>query len=100
MSRPLIVRSIAEQDLVAGHQYYESVSPDLGVAFVMRVDDAINAIALAPEGFRKRHREFRMLVLKQFPYGVFYLSDGRMISIVAILPLMREPAVIRNLLGR
>jgi len=27
-------------------------------------------------GFRKRYGEFRLLVVKRFPYGVFYLFDG------------------------
>lgn len=76
MSHQLIVRSTAERDLLVAFQYYESVVPGLGTAFIQRVDEAIAAITLAPVGFRKRHGEFRLLVVNRFPYGVFYLFDG------------------------
>lgn len=100
MSGGLIVRSSAERDLLEGFRYYESVVPGLGAAFVQRVDEAMKAIALAPAGFRKRHGEFRLVVVNRFPYGVFYLLDGSDIVVVAILPLMREPELIRQMLER
>lgn len=100
MSGRLIVRSTAERDLLEGFQYYESVVPGLGTTFVQRVDEAIAAIALVPAGFRKRHGEFRLLVVNRFPYGVFYLFDGTVVVVVAILPLKREPELIRQLLER
>ena len=100
MSGKLIVRSTAERDLLEAFKYYESVVPGLGATFVQRVDEAIAAIALVPAGFRKRHGEFRLLVVNRFPYGVFYLFDGTVVSVVAIAPLMRDPEAIRQLLGR
>ena len=100
MSRRLIVRSTAERDLLKGFQYYESVVPGLGTTFVQRVDEAIAAITLAPAGFRKRYGEFRLLVVNRFPYGVFYHFDDIDVVVVAILPLKREPGLIRQLLER
>ena len=100
MSRRLLVRSTAERDLLEAFQYYESVSPGLGTAFVQRVDEAIAAISLVPAGFRKRHGEFRLLVVNRFPYGIFYLFDGTVVSVVAIAPLMRDPEFIHRLLER
>ncbi len=58
MTLLLIVRSTAERDLLEAFQYYESVVPGLGTAFVQRVDEAIAAISLVPAGFRKRHGGF------------------------------------------
>jgi len=100
MSRRLIIRSTAERDLIEAFQHYESVVPGLGATFLQRVDEAMAAIALVPAGFRKRHGEFRLLVVNRFPYGVFYLFDGTVISVVAIAPLMRDPDHIRRLLER
>lgn len=100
MSWQLLVRSTAERDLLEAFQYYETVVPGLGTAFVQRVDEAVAAIALVPAGFRKRHGEFRLLVVKRFPYGVFYLFDGTLISVVAIAPLRSNPESIRHMLER
>jgi hypothetical protein len=37
-----------------------------------------------PEGYRKSHGEYRHLVLRRFPFGVFYLFDAETISLVAV----------------
>ena len=95
-----MVRSTAERDLVGAFQYYESVVPGLGTTFVQRVEEASAAIALMPAGFRKRHGEFRLLVVNRFPNGAFYLFDGTAEAIVAIAPLGSEPEFIRRRLER
>jgi hypothetical protein len=41
----------------------------------------------------------RHLVLRRFPYGVFYVLDGQSISIVAVLNLRQDPTAIRATLG-
>lgn len=40
------------------------------------------AASLAPEGCRKSHGEYRHLVLRRFPFGVFDLFDGKTISVI------------------
>jgi hypothetical protein len=34
-------------------------------------------------------------VLRRFPFGVFYVLEGRSISIVAVLNLRQDPSAIR-----
>lgn len=72
----LIVRSRAERDLAA----------------------AMAAIQRAPEACRKSHGEYRHLVMRRFPFGVFYLFDGETIAVAAVLPLRQDPASIRDAL--
>ena len=90
----LIVRSCAERDIARGIAEYEAIATGLGAMFLTRTDAAIAAIHRAPEGFRKSHGEFRHLVLRRFPFGVFYLCDGETISIVAVLNLRQDPSAI------
>jgi len=91
----LLVRSCAERDIAAAIAGYEAIAKGLGAMFLMRTDAAIAAITLAPEGFRKSHGEYRHLVLRRFPFGVFYVLEGRSISIVAVLNLRQDPPAIR-----
>jgi plasmid stabilization system protein ParE len=77
---------------------YEAIATGLGGMFLARTDAAIAAIRRAPEGYRKSHGEFRHLVLRRFPFGVFYLSDGETVTIVAVLSLRQDPAAIRAML--
>jgi hypothetical protein len=100
MSGPLVVRSTAERDLVEAFRYYESVVPGLGITFMKRVDEGVAAVPRVSAGFRKRHGEFRLLVVNRFPCGVFYLFDGTVISVIAIAPLRSDPEFILHLLER
>ena len=91
----LIVRSCAERDIAIAIGEYGAIAAGLGSMFLARVDAAIAAIARAPEGCRKSHGEYRHIVLRRFPFGVFYLFDGKTISVVAVLNLRQDPATIR-----
>ena len=91
----LIVRSRAERDLVAAIAEYESIAPGLGAAFLSRTDAALAAIQRAPEACRKSHGEYRHLVLRRYPFGIFYLFDGETVAVAAVLPLRQDPASIR-----
>ena len=91
----LIVRSCAERDIAAAITDYEAIATGLGGMFLARTDAAIAAIHRAPEGYRKTHGEYRHLVLRRFPFGVFYLFDGTTIAVVAVLNLRQDPDAIR-----
>ena len=97
-SHPLIVRSCAERDIAAAIRNYEGIATGLGGMFLARTDAAIAAIHRAPEGYRKTHGEYRHLVLRRFPFGVFYLFDGKTIVVVAVLNLRQDPEAIRAVL--
>jgi len=94
----LIVRSRAERDLAAAMAEYAAITPGLGAAFLSRTDAAMAAIQRAPEACRKSHGEYRHLVMRRFPFGVFYLFDGETIAVAAVLPLRQDPASIRDAL--
>lgn len=91
----LVVRSCAERDIAIAIGEYAAMAAGLGSMFLARADAAMAAIARAPEGCRKSHGEFRHLVLRRFPFGVFYLFDGETVSVVAVLNLRQDPATIR-----
>lgn len=94
-SHRLIVRSRAERDIAGAIGEYEAIATGLGAMFLARTDAAIAAIQRAPEGYRKSHGEFRHLVLRRFPFGVFYVFDGETTSVVAVLNLRQDPDSIR-----
>jgi hypothetical protein len=97
-SHRLIVRSCAERDIADAIVDYEVIATGLGGMFLARTDAAIAAIGRAPEGCRKSHGEYRHIVLRRFPFGVFDLFDGKTIVVVAVLNLRQDPAAIRAVL--
>ena len=91
----LIVRSCAERDIANAIDQYDAIATGLGGMFLARTDAAIAAIRRSPAGFRKSHGEFRHLVLRRFPFAVFYLFDGKTIAVTAVLNLRQDPESIR-----
>ena len=94
----LIVRSCAERDIAEAIADDEAIATGLGGMFLARTDAAIAAIRRAPEGCRKSHGEYRHLVLRRFPFGIFYLFEGKTISVIGVLNLRQDPATIRAIL--
>lgn len=92
----LIVRSCAERDIATAIGEYAAIAAGLGSMFLARADATMAAIARAPEDCRKSHGEFRHIVMRRFPFGVFYLFDGKTISVVAVLNLRQDPVTIRS----
>lgn len=77
--------SAACADLVAAHDWYEQRAPGLGKDFVRRVDDAFASIADHPELFPPTHRGLRRVLVRRFPYAVFYRIDAQAVRVIAVL---------------
>lgn len=84
---PVTVRptSAACADLVAAHDWYEQRSPGLGKDFVRRVDAAFAGIADHPELFPPVHRGLRRVLVRRFPYAIFYRIDAQTVRVIAVL---------------
>ena len=84
---PTLVRatSAAIADLLAAHDWYEQRLPGLGKDFVRMIDAAFDSIALQPTLFPPLHRGLRRVLVRRFPYAVFYRIDPDAIRVVAVL---------------
>jgi plasmid stabilization system protein ParE len=96
MSRELIIRPEAEADTHQAFRWYDEQLPGLGREFLAEVERAIEAIRANPEANRKLHREFRRVLTRRFPYGVFYALDRDRIMVFAILHTARDPRLWRR----
>ena len=61
------------------------------VDFLAVVDDALREIAEDPERFPVVHGRLRRIVLRRFPYAVYYKIYPRTISIVGVIHGHRHP---------
>jgi len=96
VSRRIIIRSVAESDLTAIFEYYEHASPGLGGQFVSTFDAGISMLRRFPEIAPIAHLEYRRLLIRRFPYGIFYIVRPSFLSVGAIFHLRRDPAWIRR----
>lgn len=91
MSRPVIFRSAAQQDIADAYQWYEARQPNLGAAFMDEIGKVEQLLGTDPELFNLMRGEVRRAILHRFPYAVFYVVRPDFISVVAVLHHARHP---------
>ena len=81
----------ARQELREATRYYRSVRPELGDAFLAKVQDGLALIQDHPLAWQEGAHGTRRYLLNRFPYGIVYKHYKKAILIVAIAHLHREP---------
>jgi toxin ParE1/3/4 len=85
MSRLLLVRPEAERDLAAARDWYEQKQTGLGVRFLEDLAGVMRGLERDPERPRLYYRSFRRVLLRRFPYRVFYQVIGERIVVFRVL---------------
>ncbi len=91
MTRQLRVRPQAEQDLQEATNWYEQQRPGLGSEFLDEVLRTFNKISEQPALYPVLYRNTHRALTQRFPFGVYYLWQGDVIVVVAIMHGSRSP---------
>jgi plasmid stabilization system protein ParE len=87
----LIVRAQARAEIDDAFEWYRERSPTAAADFLAVVDDALREIAEDPERFPVVHGRLRRIVLRRFPYALYYKIFPRTVSIVGVIHGHRHP---------
>ena len=88
---PLLVRPAAAADIDEAFVWYEAQRLGLGEEFLETVHAALEDIALHPTRNRIIYRETRRLLMRRFPYAIFYRIYDEAIVVVACMHGRRRP---------
>lgn len=91
MSLPLIITPEAEKDLAEARTWYEERRDGLGDDFILNVEAALKQISRLPLAATEVHPSVRRVVVRRFPYGVFYRVDDDQIAVIAVYHSKRDP---------
>jgi plasmid stabilization system protein ParE len=91
MNLPLIIRPEAEDDLAEAKDWYERKREGLGEEFLLCVEEALDRIRQIPEGATEVYPGVRRVVVRRFPYGVFYRVEPDQIAVIAVYHSRRDP---------
>ena len=89
--RDVVLRFAAREELAEGIRFYESKQKGLGQEFLSCVEAAIEKARRHPTRPRKVHADVRRVLVRRFPYGVFYLAEAHRIVVLAIFHASRDP---------
>lgn len=98
MSAPLrvLIRPEALEEAEAARAWYEERLEGLGARFVRAVSDAIDEAVGAPEAGRTYARGVRRVLVRHFPYAVFYRLRTDALVVVALFHGARDPEALRR----
>ena len=76
-----------EMGILPGH------APVLGEQFISAVDQAIILASNNPLAFQVLHRSVRRVLLRRFPYALFFAAEESRIVVLGVLHQARNPRV-------
>jgi plasmid stabilization system protein ParE len=100
LTLPVFLRRAAELDLAAIEDWYDSQREGLGGEFRQVVDEAITRIADSPLAYPERYRGAHRVLLRRFPYVLWYRPFESLVVVLACLHGKRDPREIRARLRR
>jgi plasmid stabilization system protein ParE len=74
----------ALEDLLETRHWYARREADLGLAFAEAIATAIVRIEHDPASFPRVDGEVRRLVVRQFPYAVYFREEGDELLVLAV----------------
>jgi plasmid stabilization system protein ParE len=90
VSHQLIVRPAAEADIEGAYQWYEAQNAGLGAEFLRAVEASLGAIQRSPELYAPQYRQARRILLRRFPYAIWYIIPSEAVEVVGCFHLRRQ----------
>ena len=87
-----------KEDLRNGWFFYERQSPGLGDRFLDAIEAEVQTLALYA-GIHLKVEGFYRMLIRRFPFALYYLIDDDTIAIYAILDCRRDPNGLHKRLG-
>ncbi len=82
--RPVRFLPEAVEDLLATQRWYGRLDPALAQDFAEAVVAAVERIRRDPRSFPMIHGQIRRLVLRRFPYAVYFRDQSAEILVIAL----------------
>ncbi len=99
MAFEIIVKPQTWYDLIQAMIWYDSKRENLGREFFNDFEITIDRIKVNPNAFREIFPEVRRVLIKRFPYKVFYTVSENTIYIIGVMHAKRSSVFVRDRLG-
>ena len=89
----ILLRRAAEIEILEAFIWYEEQFENLGFEFLQKLDEAVLPLRRHPQSYQIIHKNIRRVLLRKFPYGIFYIVENDKIIILACLHQKRYPII-------
>ncbi len=80
----------AKEDLRQGCKFYEENAPGLGEYFLDCIQADVRSLRIYA-GIHEKAEGFHRMLVKRFPFAVYYLFENDRVDVYAILDCRRDP---------
>ena len=87
----IIVRPEAQLEVQEAFDYYEEKTQGLGFEFMRSLDAALQSVKRNPFSYQTIYKESRRILIRKFPYALFYLVEEKQIIVIACFHQKRHP---------
>ena len=87
----LEIRALAQDDIDSASAGYYAQDPRLVPRFLQALDVAFARIQDAPERFPFVQAPVRRVMLRKFPYSIYYVFESQKVGVLAVLHHRRSP---------
>lgn len=98
-SQPVEFLEQVEHDLRYAKDFYESWKWNGAQDFMQRFRESVAWIEWNPEMFPRQYRQYRRAIIRQSYFGMYYIIEPKVTTVVAILDMRRDPRTIKSLLA-
>ena len=91
MSYQLRIRNAAEADIREAYEYYEECRHGLGQDFILCIEESLDKITRNPDQYPTIHRNIHRILVKRFPFGIFFVVKENTIIVLAVMHGSRSP---------
>lgn len=90
--RALVFSPEAFDDLQQAWHWYEARRAGLGAELEAAIETALLPARRTPEAFPLLEGRFRRVVVRRFPYHLYFISDDRQITVLLVFHTAQDPA--------
>lgn len=87
----LNILDAADLDIADAIEYYELVREGLSIDFELCLEEGYADILYLPLGYQVRYKNVHIKFIRRFPYGIYYMVDGKNVTVIAVLHSSKSP---------
>jgi toxin ParE1/3/4 len=91
MRRRVLIRPEAEAEIEEAYHWYEEQRGGLGADFLLCMEEGFEKIQNNADMYPVVHRNVRRLLIRRFPYGIFYIIQQDIVAVLAVFHGHRDP---------
>jgi toxin ParE1/3/4 len=99
VARRIVLMPEAESDLDEAYWWYEDREPGLGEDFLKCIEEVFAKVAKNPLHYPVRFDDSRRILVRRFPYAVYFECDDAAVTIQYVFHCGQDPGKLEKRLG-